>query len=205
MKPIQRYGLTVTMGLALWLAAGCLPSVHPLYTGDDLSFDPGLTGAWQVGEETWAFTASSDGAYDLVITEKDGKTGRFKACLVQAGDSRFLDLFPAEKQCSDESGYYGMHFFKCHTFWRLQAPADGYTLECLDAKAVDEIVKADPAAVRHEQEGADLDQFIFTAPPKELQAFLLAHADRIWGDKPEPLVRKTEPAPEPPLPPTPAD
>lgn len=59
----------IFLGL-LFLMTGCnfIPSVHPLYTDQDLIFDPLLVGVWadKDGNLTWTFTKKAEDAYTLV-------------------------------------------------------------------------------------------------------------------------------------------
>ncbi len=204
MKKIDLRLTEALMTVGLLLGAGCVPSVHPLYTEGDLAFNPDLLGTWAIDDGTWTFTAANDNAYGLTMVDKQGKTGDFTVYLVKVGDDLVLDLQPQEKDWG-ECDWYALHYFPCHTFWRLWPVESGYQVKCLDYQAVDKLLAEHPDAVRHERRRGKSDELILTAPPKELQAFLLAHADRIWIEDPETLVRKPEAAAPSPAnsPPTP--
>jgi len=73
--------IVVIFGAAV-LLAGCITSLHPFYTEENLIFDPSLLGTWVVidpetGREeaedgmTWTFTQSGEKGYDLIVTEKE--------------------------------------------------------------------------------------------------------------------------------------
>src|SRR6266699_4476433 len=94
--------LSASVFVVLCGLSGCIPtSINPLYTGQDLVFDPALIGVWRSegdSKETWAFEKAGDTKYTFIYTDAEGKTGRFEAHLLKLGHTRFLDLFP------DESG-----------------------------------------------------------------------------------------------------
>src|SRR5947207_2132434 len=76
---------------ALCGLAGCLPtSINPLYTDKDLAFDPALVGVWSDkddSKETWTFEKAGEKSYKFLYTESDGRTGLFKARLLNIGDA----------------------------------------------------------------------------------------------------------------------
>ncbi|MEI8078575.1 MAG: hypothetical protein WCH61_02965 [bacterium] len=76
----------ISIGL-LFILSGCIPSVHPLYTEQDLIFDPLLVGEWvdKDGKETWTFTKSAEKTYTLRYIDEKGKTGDFVVHLLQVG------------------------------------------------------------------------------------------------------------------------
>jgi hypothetical protein len=56
---------------------GCAPSLHPLYTEQDLIFDPLLIGEWRGKDNTdkskWTFTEGDGKNYMLRIVDHEGK------------------------------------------------------------------------------------------------------------------------------------
>ncbi len=77
----------------LFMLAGCVPSLNPLYTDQDLIFDSALLGVWtdKDSKETWAFTEAGEKEYKLLYTEEDGRKGEFKAHLLKIEGKTFLD------------------------------------------------------------------------------------------------------------------
>jgi hypothetical protein len=74
-------------GLAMAIAAGCVPTLQPVYTEQDVVFEPAMLGAWrqQDSTATWKFTQSGDKEYELVYTDQEGRAGRFTAKLANVG------------------------------------------------------------------------------------------------------------------------
>src|SRR5688500_7739968 len=81
------------LGLVL-IAAGCVPSLNPLYTEADVIFEPWLIGTWAEPDSTstWEFSKAGAKKYKLVQTDSDGQKAAFEARLVKLKDQRFLDI-----------------------------------------------------------------------------------------------------------------
>lgn len=166
--------------LGLIVLAGCIPSLNPIYTSDDLVFDQAIVGEWTAaqGGSNWVFTKQDDKAYRLAFTEKDGKQGIFTAHLAQVGDVRFLDLFPVKKS-SDEAGFYRAHFVPIHTVYLVRSTSPKLELKAIDLGWLADYLKQHPGAIGHVGEE---NRILITAPTKDLQQFLLKHLDRFTGD-----------------------
>jgi len=149
--------------------AGCVPSLHPLYTEQDLVFEPALAGEWS-GKDTgtWAFTRDGEKAYRLVYADTDGKSGEFAAHLLKVQGSLYLDLFPKDPEIKGND-FYKAHFLPVHTFARVRQIEPTFQMAFLSADWIKKHVKEFPDAIRHETLS---DTVILTAQPKDLQAFV---------------------------------
>jgi hypothetical protein len=190
---------TLVFFTVLVALTGCVPSLQPLYTDGDLSFDSALLGTWdgENSSDTWEFTKKDETEYKLVVTESNssmsrGRKGEFVVHLVKVEGVVFLDLFPAEPNCPQNDFYLG-HLIPVHTFIRIFQVEPTLKLACFspggwhEGKGWLEIyLEKNPTAIRHEQAG---DRILLTAPPKELQKFLLAHLPEGF-DEPEELKRQ---------------
>jgi hypothetical protein len=159
--------------------AGCIPSLNPVYTNDDLVFDKALVGEWTAakGESKWVFTKQDDG-YRLVYTEKNGKQGIFAAHLAEIDGARFLDLYP-EKQPSDAAGFYQAHYVPIHTVYLVRSVKPTLELVAIDLGWLGDYLAKNPDAIEH---AGQENRILITAPTKELQQFLLKHLDRFTGE-----------------------
>src|SRR5215813_2285477 len=93
----------LALAAALALLSGCItPSVNPLYTDNDLVFEPVLVGVWvdegstKATDENWAFEKGTGKSYKLTITEDHGEKGEFETHLIKLKDHFFLDLKPSQ-------------------------------------------------------------------------------------------------------------
>ena len=164
--------LMVALGLVM-LVAGCVPSLHPLYTDEDLVYDPALVGTWteEESEDTWTFRKSGEKAYDLIYTE-GGVPARFDAHLVRVGEFLFLDTYPGEPDI--KNNFYLIHLIPAHTFLRIGIEGDVLRYAMLDLDWLKKMISEKKVDIGHEEiEGG----ILLTASTKELQAFFLKYAE----------------------------
>jgi len=168
--------------VTLSLAAGCIVlSVYPFYTPKDLIFDPGLAGQWSNAgkpNEAWQFTAS-DGRFYLLSTTDDHETNCFEAHLFQLKQYQFLDLL------STNRGEFQMPL---HLISKVARANTNLSLHFMDFGWLVGLLQTNPAVLRHivvpetgytnvSLDNGDNKMLYLTAETKELQEFLLKHAD----------------------------
>ncbi len=173
------------------LLTSCIPSVHPLYTDQNLIFDPMLVGVWadKEGKATWTFTKRGEKAYTLVYVDQTGEKGDFAVHLLKVGDLRFLDLYPADPDLQ-QNDFFKVHLLRVHTFIRLQHLQDSLQLAFMKPDWIKSYLQEHPDAIKHERVD---DGVVLTAQPKELQAFLIHHdkTPDAW-DPYSPMTRRVE-------------
>jgi len=170
MRKISRF----LLASLLFLLTGCVPSLHPLYTNDDLIFDQSLLGSW-VGEKKSGWTFSNDGdkkAYKAVYTDEDGKTGEFVAHLVKLKKTMFLDLYPADPSLA-QNDFYKMHLVPAHSFLLVSKIEPELQIAALNPSWLKDYLAKHPEAIAHEV--LEEKQIVLTASTKQLQEFLLTH------------------------------
>ncbi|MCX7011865.1 MAG: hypothetical protein NTW86_04745 [Candidatus Sumerlaeota bacterium] len=172
---------------------GCIPSLHPLYTDEDVTFDPALVGVWssQDSKDTWTVTKAGEKEYRVVYVDEDGKKGEFTGHVLKADGQLFADLYPVEPDLK-ENDFYRAHLLRVHTFVRIDQTAPTLQLSVLSPDWLGRFLKENPEAIRRETVD---DAILLTAQPKDLQAFLLKHKTTpdAWGEC-SPLTRKAEAA-----------
>ena len=170
------------------LLGGCLPvlSLHSLYTEEDVVFEEKLLGTWledpNEPDATWKFKRIEEpnNAYNLVLSNEEGKKGSFVAHLVKLEDSFFLDVFPDEFPCDTDDPNktdwpYNVFFLvPAHTFLKIEQIEPTLKMRIMDPDNVEQILEKDPNLIKHE---IVQDRLVLTASTKELQEFLKAHAD----------------------------
>jgi len=182
MKKITLFAL---LGTGL-LISGCFPtSINPLYTEQDLAFDPALAGVWHGGDgdaaaakERWVFEKAGDKNYKLVYTDKDGKAGQFDVHRLKLGDTLFLDFFPGDRgdEETKRSDLYQYHFVPVHSFAKVSQTDSALKLSFLSLEWLGKLLEKNPRAIRHEMVGPTNEQtLVFTASTKDLQKFVLKH------------------------------
>lgn len=172
---MNKLGFTVAL-LALVGLAGCIPSLHSIYTDRDVGFESSLLGVWAEKPESkvrWHFSQAEGKAYRLVYTEDTGKTGSFVVHLVNLSGTLFLDLYPEEPNLQD-SDFYKLHFLPVHTFMLVDQITPTLRIAIMEPGWLRSYVREHPDAIRHEFiKGGDV--VVLTASTKELQAFLVKH------------------------------
>ena len=146
----------------------CVPSIHPLYTAQDVVFDDSLVGAWVdlAADETWILSKAEKGEYKLIQIAEDGSVGEFSAKLVRIGTETFVDMAPVK------SGFLKDHFLATHTFVHLMKNGDRIHVSVLEPKWIKETLAERPQLLSHEKVDGET---VLTALPKDLQTFLLAN------------------------------
>ncbi|MBN2320241.1 MAG: hypothetical protein JXR49_14245 [Acidobacteria bacterium] len=178
------------------LTTGCfVRSLHPIYTEQDIVFEPDLVGRWNDNDEAlWAFSRGDGNSYDLVITDDEGHRDPFIAHLVKIEGNLFLDLLPRQTKL-EGTEFYKSLFLPVHTFCYIKQIEPALQMCAPDPDWLEKLLAESPDAIRHEKiqekiavpppsgvESPDAAQreriqaeIILTAPTKDLQAFLIEH------------------------------
>jgi hypothetical protein len=178
--------------LALSLV-GCVPvlSLHPLFTEKDVVFEQKVVGVWvDESEGTWQFKGIDDPAkaYEMSLTDKEGKKGLFVAHLVKLKDRLFLDIRPKQFPAGGEDVekmellYNAFFFVPAHTFLAVDSLEPEFRMRWANRDEIKELLEKDPNAVKHE---IVEDTIVLTAPTKKLQQFVLKYADdrEVFGNE----------------------
>jgi hypothetical protein len=162
----------ILLGVVIFLA-GCVPSLHPLFTDKDLVFEQALVGSWveEDGKSTWTFQKSGENAYELVYTENE-KPARFQAHLLKLGNYLFLDVFPEESDM--KNGLYKGLLIPAHGFAKIRIEKDSVRLDYLNPDWLKQMVDEKKIKIGHDFIG---DSIILTAETKDLQKFAVEYAD----------------------------
>jgi hypothetical protein len=174
--------------LSMFFLFGCLPSLHPLYTDQTVTFDEQLIGKWVDNGTMWSFYKNGDKQYGLNITsnKKEEKQARFDAHLVQLGKYRFIDLYPPKNTLEEMPEMSRLNMVRGHTFLKLDLDEPNLMLQWISFA---DLIKEDPNMLKHEMLDDD-PSILITAEPNELQRVLLANLDKVLaGDKPGQLKR----------------
>lgn len=160
--------VVVCLGISV-LLAGCVPSVHPLFTPKTIVFDKTLVGTWaekDSPDDTWVFNTASDGkSYELAYTE-NGHAARFEAHLVRIGSCLFLDTFPSAEG-PDQNTLKVIHLFPAHIFYRVKIEGDSVSVRPFDPEWLQKMLQQKKLTIAHETSNGDI---LLTAQTTDLQA-----------------------------------
>jgi hypothetical protein len=176
--------------------AGCIPSLHAVYSGKDVVFDPQLVGVWGPENQekgSWEFTKQGDKSYRFVCTERDGEKGNFTAHLTRFHDMTFLDIAPDKDQI-DSSEFHQAYLLPMHTFFRVEElSSSSLKLSVLKLDGLMQYLRENPDAVKHEEMNGGI---LLTARTEDLQAFLSSPEVQRLFTKPAELVRRDPDTPQ---------
>jgi hypothetical protein len=181
------------------LLGACIPSLNPFYTDKDVVFEAKLLGTWQEKEKAdepqiWKFEEGKDKAYNLTVTEKEGKQGEFEAHLFKLKQDYFLDIVATEIG-TNVADLITASLIPGHLLFRVPQFDPELKLAGTDYDWLQKYLKEHPKALAHHIAN---DRITLTAETADLQSFVLKHLGEgeLFG-KPGEMVRKDKPAKEP--------
>ncbi len=162
--------------LAITLA-GCVPSLHSLFTDADLIFEPKLVGIWtnRQSKEIWRFdkTAENKKTYKIIYADSNGKTAPFIGSLGKINETLFLDLYPEEVQMQ-ANDFYKANLVPAHTFMKIEQIHPVLKMRAMNPDKFGKMLEADPNLIKHEI--IEDNRVVITASTKDIQKFIAAHA-----------------------------
>jgi len=189
--------LTTAFAFLLIFLSSCLTTLHPIFTEKDLAYDSKLIGAWDTENEgkkgkviisnlatenslelPGNISAIKQQGYFIIYKDENGKTSdQYIAFLARIGKHLYFDYYPADKKEDRKlDEFFGVHFVKMHTSYRVEILKDGsFELSQLDGSYVKSLIDEKKIRISHETD-AD-DNTIITASTKELQQYLLKYGD----------------------------
>ena len=170
---------TFVVLVAASVLTSCTPSLHPFYTDKDIVFNEALLGAWiNDSGDKCLFTKSGDKHYDFLYV--DDELTRFEARLIELGGVKFLDLYP--KTQGKNNDISPANFVPAHTLGLMTIGKDSISIAMMDGDWLKQLSDWKQLDLAHERL-AD-GSIVLTAPTRELQAFVMKHADdkKLFGD-----------------------
>ena len=177
------------------MAVGCMGMVHAPYTDADLTFDPELVGTWAdsaLALSVQVFT-HEDGAYVLVMTDDDGRSGRFIGQQFRLGQNVFMDIVPESLQGPLEI-YQG--FLPLRTLLLMKRDGPRLEVRSLNIDSLRQYLETHPSAVTYTVVNHIGDEdILLTAPTNRLRLFLADYVRRpgIWDEEELVLYRLSVP------------
>lgn len=196
---------TTAFALLLIFLSSCLTTLHPIFTTKDIVYEPKLLGTWKKGSEgdkgpgvitengtaiitnlaadnsielPEKISAIKQKGYLVSYEDKDhNTTEQYIAFLARIGKHLYFDYYPADKKEDRKiDEFFGAHFVKMHTSFRVEILSDGsFELSQLDGSYVKSLIDEKKIRISHETD-AD-DNTTITASTKELQQYLLKYGD----------------------------
>jgi hypothetical protein len=175
--------------------AGCLTTLHPIFTANDLVTDARLIGSWEKAKDktqvvyrlpntneinNLSAALQGEAAKIYMLDEKD-EQGNLRstnyAFMVKLGKYYYMDYYPAgekERQLSDH--FFAAHYVPMHSIYRIQFKNDNsFNVQRLDGGYLEKLIKNKQIRIKHEvmEDGG----IFITAPTQELQQYLIKYSD----------------------------
>ncbi len=173
----------IAAGLIFLILTGCIPSIYPLYTSEDVVFEPSLVGEWfeKDNSNRWIFESAGDSFYKLIYHE-NGVFGNdstktisvFEVFVVKLDGHYFLDLYPGNNDHLPISTMLAATLLPVHTFAKLVFDDGGFRVSFFSAQWLEQSIAEKKIKIAHEKTN---DQIVLTAPTKELQEMVLQNVD----------------------------
>lgn len=165
--------------LCACLLAGCLPSLHPLYSEDATVFREELLGTWRFLYRDGAgvdltFESIDDKAYRMTITGADEVDLVYLAHLVEVGDYMYLNF----QLDFDERNLIHFNTLPSHQICRIRFDGDDLVTETHDEPWLTSYLTQHPDELDHTFiEIGKYERLVITADTEELQQFFIAHGN----------------------------
>ena len=178
------------------VAVGCMGMVHAPYTDADLTFDPELVGTWVDTAEGWSLQVISheDGAYVLVMTDEDERSGRFVGHQFRLGQNVFMDIVPEPLHSPLE--VYENYFLPLRTLLLMKRDGPRLEVRSLNIDSLRQYLETHPSAVTYTVVNhVGKEDILLTALTNRLRLFLADYVRRpgIWDEEELVLYRLSVP------------
>jgi hypothetical protein len=192
---MKKLSLVTALFIAALFLAGCLSTVHPLFTEKDLVVDTRLIGSWQKAKDNSKITyrhpnaseinalspalqAQADKIYLLEERNEQGRIQSFNyAFMVKLGKYYYMDFYPATTaEQGSADNFFSAHYVPMHSIYRIQFKNNNsFSMQRLDGGYLEKLIRDKQIRIRHEvMEGGG---FVITASTEELQQYLIKYSD----------------------------
>ena len=193
---MKKVSIIVGFAFLLIFLSSCLNTLHPIFTEKDLAYDPKFIGTWNTErsgnkekvvisnlatensvELPGNISTIKQKGYFITWQDENGDTKQYIAFLERIGKHLYFDYYPAAKKEDRKlDEFFGIHFVRMHTSYRVEFLNDGnFELSQLDGSFVKSLIDEKKIRISHE---TDADGNItITASTKELQQYLLKYGD----------------------------
>ncbi len=185
--------------VAVFVLPGCVYSLYPLYTSNDLVYDSKLEGVWSApdSKDVWKFENLLEhelapyktkaereqqekikkgfinkNTYLLTYTE-EGETKKMQVNMCKLDDNLFLDLFPISD--NGKPDYVAEQYVPVHSYAKIKMVGDHFEFYFFNSDFLSKLVKQNTIRIKHES----LEYYtVITASTDDLQTFVKKYANR---------------------------
>ncbi|AQT67040.1 hypothetical protein STSP2_00179 [Anaerohalosphaera lusitana] len=166
----------LTVALCMVIFSGCVRSLHPFGTEEDIIYDPNLIGCWQEEgeEETWCFEKGKIEKSYILYMRGDGETiGPFGVHLLKIKGEMFIDMLPCGPEF-DMDNPYEFQTLPVHVFAHVKQIEPALQMRFPDPDWFKRLIEDNPKALKHEIVNGEP---LVTASTKQMQEFWLKHLE----------------------------
>jgi len=180
---------------AILLLNGCLSTLHPVFTVNDLVADNRLTGSWNKSKDGGTTTFRKAKKEELArfsetlrknddkiyIAMEDSGAGNkeafYYAFLLRLGNNYYMDTYPSEfDETENADPFYKAHYIPLHAIYRVYFNnSNSFELKPLDGGYLEKLIRNKQIRIKHEVM-PDGD-YLVTAGTEELQQYLKKYGD----------------------------
>jgi hypothetical protein len=170
----------IIAGFFILFLSGCIPSIHPLYSDEDIVFKTELLGSWAEGDAKWVFEQRGENGYLLKYYEKENffrdtaTFSDFEVTLLKLGNNYYLDFYPGENDQLDFSSLLIATLLPVHIFAKVDFVDEGVEISFFDRDWLEELLDENRIRIAHEKTS---EYFVLTASTDELQKFVIKYSD----------------------------
>lgn len=145
--------ITILLTTTLILVAGCIPSLYPLHSDEDVVTRHEILGRWvsQDDSQSWQFTQRDGNSYKLAFVDNKGHSGSFVTHLTEIDGQLFMDLYPIASG-PDNADFHRLHWLPTYTFFRIDLSSDSLSLSFLDPNWLKKNIADYPELSWHQRE-----------------------------------------------------
>ena len=191
---MKKIKVSVILFSVVLCLAGCLTTLHPIFTGKDLITDPRLIGNWEKAKDKTKVIYRQPNANELnnlspalseagkiyMLDEKDER-GDIRstnyAFMLKLGKYFYMDYYPAsEKERGSADNFFAAHYIPMHSIYRIEfKDNNSFNVQRLDGGYLEKLIKNKQIRIRHEvmEDGG----IFITAPTEELQQYLIKYSE----------------------------
>lgn len=185
------------IAIAALAVTGCITSVHPLFTDQELIYKPELEGAWNNSDETLIFSGKSktflghDKTFYSIQYVENSDTTQLIGRLGKLGGQYFLDM-TIDDNDPKVKDLIGLYVFPVHIFFKISFANDKISMNsfALSSDWLDKLIRERRIRIDHEIEQ---NQILLTASTEELQKFVIKYENepKAFEDQPTQFHRVT--------------
>ncbi len=197
---MKKLFFTTCMLLVTFIFSGCLTTLYPIFTENDIVFKPALLGKWKTKtkdstDNYIAITALGienntslpgnissikNKGYLITALNKDGSAKtKFIAFLATIGDRLYFDYYPVETDDGKKiDAFYRQNTVKMHTPYKVDLFANGgFQLSQLKADYLTNLIKEKKIRIKHETDVDNGEVSTITASTAELQQYIIKYGN----------------------------